>query len=47
MAWGVLPPKSLRILFFYADPHVSLLVFLLVSAPISDENRFRFNRLWY
>jgi hypothetical protein len=28
-------------------PSVTLLVFLLVSVAIGDENQFKFNWLWY
>jgi hypothetical protein len=37
------------LLFYFCEliPSVILLVFLLVSAAIGDENYFKFNWLWY
>jgi hypothetical protein len=42
----LLPGKP-TILFLPANPRVSLLVFLLVSAAISEENYRKFNWLWH
>ena len=40
-------PGSLPFYFCQLIPRVSLLVFLLVSAAINDENYLKFNWLWY
>jgi hypothetical protein len=42
-AWGVPASGEPAALFLPAMPRVSLLVFLLVSAAIDDENYFKFN----
>jgi len=39
--------EELAVLFCELIPSVILLVFLLVSAAIDDENCFKFNWLWY
>jgi hypothetical protein len=39
--------EELADLFLRAIPSITLLVFLLVSAAIGDENSFKFNWLWY
>ena len=44
-AWGVPIPGSLLFYFCQLIPRVGLLVFLLVSAAIDDENCFKFNWL--
>ena len=46
-AWAVPAVEELAVLFLRANTEVILLVFLLVSAAIGDENYFKFNRLWY
>jgi hypothetical protein len=46
--WGVPCNKEPAVLFFYQlMAGVILLVFLLVSAAIDDENYFKFKWLWY
>jgi hypothetical protein len=42
-AWAFLLPGSLLFYFCQLGPHVGLLVFLLVSAAIGDENNYEFN----
>jgi hypothetical protein len=44
---GVPDAGELLNYFCQLMPCVSLLVFLLVSAAIRDENYFKFNWLWY
>jgi hypothetical protein len=44
---GRLLEGSLQLYFCQLLLRVSLLVFVLVSAAIRDENGFKFNRLWY
>jgi len=44
-AWGRACCGSLLFYFCQLIPRVSLLVFLLVSAAIDDENRFKFKWL--
>jgi hypothetical protein len=44
-AWGVPMPGSLLFYFCQLIPRVGLLVFLLVSAAIDDENCFKFKWL--
>jgi hypothetical protein len=46
-AWGVPTAGGLLLYFLQLIPRVSLLVFLLVSAAIDDENYFNFKWLWY
>jgi len=45
-AWRVLAAVEPPVLFLQATARVSLLVFLLVSAAINDENYFKFKWLW-
>jgi hypothetical protein len=45
-AWACLPPCSLLFYFCQLMARVILLVFLLVSAAIDDENFFKFKWLW-
>src|SRR5262249_26780597 len=46
-AWGV--PAAAEPVFYFCQliPRISLLVFVLVSAAIEDENLLKFNWLWY
>jgi hypothetical protein len=46
---GMGVPDAGELLNYFCQlmPCVSLLVFLLVSAAICDENHFKFNWLWY
>jgi hypothetical protein len=44
---GVPAAVEPAVLFCQVIPRVILLVFLLASTAIDDENRFKFNWLWH
>ena len=46
-AWGGPAAGEPTVLFLLAKPRVSLLVLLMVSTAIGNENHFKFNWLWY
>ena len=46
-AWACLLPWGLQIYFCQLIPRVIMLVFVLVSAAIEDESRFKFKWLWH
>jgi hypothetical protein len=46
-AWGAPPVGEPAFYFRQLIPRIGLLVFVLVSAAIEDENQCKFKRLWY